>query len=66
MSWGVGRSLGWDPSLLWLWHRAAAIALFQPPPWELLYAEGAALKSAKTKTKKTKNVKQFKKTLILF
>ena len=61
MSWGVGRSLGWDPALLWLWHRMAAIALFQPLPWELLYAEGAALKSAKTKTKKPKKLSNLRR-----
>ena len=38
-----------DPALLWLWHRSAAAAPFQPLAWELLYSMGAALKSKKKK-----------------
>ena len=33
-----------DPTLLWLWCRPAAVALIQPPGWELKCASGAALK----------------------
>ena len=49
VSCGVGSRCGSDLSLLWLWHRAAAVALIQPLAWELPYAAGAALKSKKKK-----------------
>ena len=52
MSCGVGRRLGLDPSLLWLWCRPAATALIRPLGWEPPYAVGAALKRQKTKKKK--------------
>ena len=45
VSCGVGSRCGSDLLLLWLWHRAAAVALIQPLAWELPYAAGAALKS---------------------
>ena len=51
MSCRVGCRHGLDPMLLWLWHRPAAAAPFQPLAWEPLYATGAALK------KKAKNQK---------
>ena len=41
---GVGHTRGSDPSLLWMWHRPAAIALIEPLAWELPYATGVALK----------------------
>ena len=44
MSCGVGRRHGWDPALLWLHHRPAAVAPTGPLAWELPYAVGAALK----------------------
>ena len=34
-----------DLALLWLWHKPAAVAPFQPLAWELPYATSAALKS---------------------
>ena len=40
----VGQRRGSDPVLLWLWCRQAATALIRPLAWELLYAEGTALK----------------------
>ena len=43
MSCGVGRRLGWDPALLWLWCRPAATAPIRPLAWEPPYAAGAAL-----------------------
>ena len=54
MSCSVGRRLGLDPELLWLWCRRAAIAWIQPigsrePP----YATGTALKSQAKQNKKT-------------
>ena len=56
MSCGVGRRCGWDPALLWLWHRLAATAPIRPLAWEPPYAAGAALKRQKTKrNKKQKN-----------
>ena len=51
---GVGHRLGWDPTLLWLWCKPAAIALIQPLAWEFPYAAGAALKSTKAKKEKRK------------
>ena len=46
MSCGVGCRCSWDPTLLWLWYRPAAIALIRPLAWEPPYAR-AALKSRK-------------------
>ena len=54
MSCGVGRRPSWDPTLLWLWCRAAATALIQPLVWELPYAPSGALKRQKTKKKQNK------------
>ena len=51
MSCGVGCKGGLDPTLLWLWCRLEAAALFQPLAWELLYVTGASLKSKKKKKK---------------
>ena len=45
MSCGVGRRCSWDPALLWLWSRPAAVALIRPPAWEPPYVVGVALKS---------------------
>ena len=42
---------GLDPTLLWLWHRPAAIAPIQPLAWELPYAAGADLKKDPKKDK---------------
>ena len=33
--------------LLWLWYRLGTVALICPLAWEILYAEGAALKRKK-------------------
>ena len=46
MSCGVGRRLGSDLVLLWLWCRlaATATALIKPLAWEFLHAASAALK----------------------
>ena len=41
-----------DLALLWLWCRAAAVALIQSLAWELPHAMGEALKSKKKKKKK--------------
>ena len=38
-----------DPTLLWLWRRAAATALTEPLAWEPPYAIGAARKRQKNK-----------------
>ena len=48
----VGHRCGLDLSLLWLWHRLAAVALIRSLAWEPPYAEGVALKSKKKKKKK--------------
>ena len=38
-----------DPALPWLWYRPASTAKIQPLPREPPHAEGAALKSNKTR-----------------
>ena len=48
MSCGVGRRLGSNPKLLWLWCRPVAAALILSLAWELSYAEGAPLKHIHT------------------
>ena len=40
-----------DPTLLWLWHKPAAVALIRPLAWEPPYVVGVALKSKKKKKK---------------
>ena len=50
MSCDVGHRLGSDPTLLWLWCRAAAAARIPPLAWKLAYAAGMALKKKKKKT----------------
>ena len=54
MGCGVGRRLSSDPTLLWLWHRLAAIAPVGPLAWESPYATGVALKGQKDKKKEAK------------
>ena len=56
MSCGVGHKCGLDPTLLWLWHRPAAIALIGPLAWEPPHAGSVALKIQKTK-KSTAQIK---------
>ena len=51
MSCDVGRRLGSDPALLWLWRRPVATPPIRPLAWEPPYAMGAALEKGK-KTKK--------------
>ena len=51
MSCGVGRKLGWDPVLLWLWCRPVATAPIRPLAWEPLCAAGVALEKTKKKKK---------------
>ena len=48
----VGCICGSDPTLLWLWHRLAGVALIQLLAWKLPYAVSAALKSQKKKKMK--------------
>ena len=47
MSCGVGQRRGSDPTLLWLCHRPAAVAVIGPLAWEPPYATSVALKSKK-------------------
>ena len=54
MSCGVGRRLGSDPALLWLWCKLAATAPIRPLAWEPPYAGGAVLEKAKRQKKKKK------------
>ena len=49
MGCGVGCKCNLDPALLWLWCRLVAVALIEPPAWELPHATGAALKGQKKK-----------------
>ena len=57
MSYSVVHRRGSDPTLLWLWHRPAAIAPIGPLAWEPPYAIGGALKRQKTKKQnKTKKI----------
>ena len=53
MSFGVGRRLGSDLALLWLWCRLATKGLIRPLVWEPPYAVGAALEK-RPKKKKSK------------
>ena len=52
MSCGVGRRLGLDPALLWLWRGAAATALIRPLAWESPYTAGVVLEKTKRRKKK--------------
>ena len=56
MSCSVGHRHGWDPTLLWLWHRLVATALIGPLAWEPPYATGTALEKAKRQTNKQKQM----------
>ena len=49
MSCGVGRRLGLDLALLWLWCRPPATSHIRPLAWEPPYASGVALKKIKIK-----------------
>ena len=62
MSYGVGCRQNSDPTLLWLWHRPAAIAPIQPLAWESPYAMGAAQEKAK-RQKKLKIIKKYERLL---
>ena len=44
---GVGCKCGWEPVLLWLWCRLAAVALIQHLAWELPHVTDVALKRRK-------------------
>ena len=64
MSRGVGRKLGSDLALLWLWCRLADTALIRRPlAWEPPYVVGVALKGKKKKKKK-KNHYDVRLTLV--
>ena len=52
VSCGVGRKLGSNPTLLWMWLWPAATAPIQSLPWEPPYDRGVALKIQKKKTPK--------------
>ena len=55
MNCGVGRRLGLDRVVLWLWRRPAVVALIGTLAWELPYVSDSALKKQKQKqTKKSK------------
>ena len=61
MSYGVGRRLGSDLALLWLWHRPEATALIRSLAWEPLYATGVALKRQKGKKERKEGRKKERK-----
>ena len=52
---GVGRRLGSDLALLWLWCRPAATAPTRPRVWELPYAVGVALENSNDNKKNKKD-----------
>ena len=54
MSCGVGRKLGSDLTLLWLWYRPVATAPIWPLAWEPPHATGAAQEMAERQKKKKK------------
>ena len=54
MSSGVGRRLGLDLELLWLWRKPAATAPIKPLAWEPPYATSVALKREKAESQKKK------------
>ena len=60
MSRGVGRRLGSDAVLLWLWCSLAAVALIRPLAWEPPYARDVALKGKKERKKERKNRRETK------
>ena len=63
MSCGVGRRLGSNLALLWLWCRLAAIALIRPLAWEPPHVVAEALKRTKRQKKRKK---KRKKTLYIY
>ena len=62
VSCGVGCRRGWDPELLWLWHRQVATAPIRPLAWEPPYAAEAVLEMAKRPKRKKK--KKEKKSVL--
>ena len=46
-----GSQTWFDPALLWLWYRPAAIAPIQPLAWEPPHAVDVALEKTKKKKK---------------
>ena len=59
MSCGIGRRLGLDPTLLWLWSRLVATVPIRSLAWEPPYAEGVAQEMAKRQTKTKKDPLRF-------
>ena len=47
MNCGVGRRHGLDLTLLWLWHRPAALAPIGPLDWETPFAMGSQKRQKK-------------------
>ena len=47
MNCGVGRSDCLDLTLLWLWHRPAAVAPIRPLAWECPYSMGVVQQQQK-------------------
>ena len=62
MSCGAGRRLGWDPPLLWLWSRSAAVVLIGLPSLETSICHRYGPK----KKKKELNLKTQVKRIIFF
>ena len=59
MSCGIGRRHSSDPTLLWLWHRLAAIAPIRRLAWEPPYAAGVALEKTKRQKKMHLDILKF-------
>ena len=64
MSYGVDFRRSSDLALLWLRCRPAAIAPNRPLAWESPYATDATPPKKKTKTKKKKEIKVLKRSLL--
>ena len=59
VSCGVGCTCGLDPALLWLWYRAAPVALMQPLVWETPYIVGAVSPKINKNNKQKKEYTPF-------
>ena len=64
LSCGVGHRCGSDPTLLWLWHRPAAVALIRPLAWEHPYTASMALKRQKQKQTNKQKARNFPTSLV--
>ena len=66
MSCGVGHIHGFDPVLLWLWCRLAAVGPIRPLAWEFPYATGVALKSKNKINKSINKISSMQKNMYIY